>query len=89
MVIRTPIRILASPNPGRAAAALARGNLGVALYNIGRPELAELGIGLPEAAMKLPRSPSVRAWDFPRLRSRFMRPTALWFGATFRMRGRE
>jgi 7-cyano-7-deazaguanine synthase in queuosine biosynthesis len=64
VVTRTPIRVLASPNPGRAAAALAHGDVGVALYNIGRPELAGLGNGLPDAAAKLPRSPSIRAWDF-------------------------
>ena len=64
MVIRAPIRVLASPNPGRAAAALAHGDVGVALYHIGRPELPGLGAGLPLAASKLPRQLSVRAWDF-------------------------
>jgi 7-cyano-7-deazaguanine synthase in queuosine biosynthesis len=64
MVTRTPIRVLASPNPGRAAAALAHGDVGVALYHIGRPELPGLGAGLSLVASKLPRTPSVRAWDF-------------------------
>jgi hypothetical protein len=63
-VTLTPTRGLASPNPGRAAAALAHGDVGVALYHIGRPELPGLGAGLPMAATKLPRTPSVRAWDF-------------------------
>lgn len=64
MVIRTPVRVFATPNPGRAAAALANGDLGVALYQIGRPELAGLGASLPDAVSRLPRPPSVRAWDF-------------------------
>lgn len=64
MVIRTPVRVLATPNPGRAAAALAHGDVGVGLYQIGRPELAGLGASLPHAATSLPRSPSIRAWDF-------------------------
>lgn len=64
MVTRVPTRVLASPNPGRAAAALAHGDLGIALYHIGRPELAGLGASLLETARRLPRSPSVRAWDF-------------------------
>lgn len=64
MVTRTPTRVLASPNAGRAAAALAHGDVGVALYYIGRPELAGLGAGLTQAATRLPRPPSVRAWDF-------------------------
>lgn len=64
MVTRTPVRVLASPNPGRAAAALANGDIGVALYHIGRPELAGLGASLRQATMTLPRSPSIRACDF-------------------------
>lgn len=64
MVTRMPVRVLATPNPGRAAAALAHGDVGVALYNIGRAELAGLGASLPEVARKLPQAPSVRAWDF-------------------------
>lgn len=64
MVSNVPTRVLASPNPGRAAAALAHGDVGVALYHIGRPELAGLGASLPQSATRLPRSPSVRAWDF-------------------------
>lgn len=64
MVARVPIRVLATPNPGRAAAALAHGDVGVGLYQIGRPELPGLGAGLIEAASTLPTSPSVRAWDF-------------------------
>jgi hypothetical protein len=64
MVIRAPVRVLATPNPGRAAAALAHGDVGVSLYQIGRPELAGLGASLSHAANSLPRSPSIRAWDF-------------------------
>lgn len=64
MVMRTPIRVLATPNPGRAAAALADGDLGVVLYGNGRPELPGLGAGLPQAASKLPCPVPVRAWDF-------------------------
>lgn len=64
MVSQAPIRVLATPNPSRAAAALAHGDVGVALYNIGRPELPGLGPGLRPAAARLPRPPSVRAWDF-------------------------
>lgn len=64
MVTQTPVRVLASPHPGRAAAALARGDVGVALYHVGRPELAGLGARLTQEATKLPRPPAARAWDF-------------------------
>jgi 7-cyano-7-deazaguanine synthase in queuosine biosynthesis len=64
MVTRTPARVLATPHPGRATAALAHGDVGVALYHSGRPELGGLGAGLPAAAVKLPGTASVRAWDF-------------------------
>lgn len=64
MVTRTPVRVFATPNPGRATAALAHGDVGVALYQIGRPELPGVGATLPYAATHLPRPPSVRAWDF-------------------------
>ena len=64
MVSRFPTRVLASPHPGRVAAALAHGDVGVALYQIGRPELPGLGAGLPFAVDKLHRPPSVLAWDF-------------------------
>ena len=50
MVMRTPIRVLATPSAGRAAAALADGDIGVVLYGSGRPELPGLGVGLPQAA---------------------------------------
>jgi len=64
MVTRTPVRLLGTPSSGRAAAALAHGDIGVALYNVGRPELPGLGANLVQAATTLFRSPSVRAWDF-------------------------
>lgn len=64
MVNRTPTRVLATPNPERATAAQAQGGLGVALYHVGRPELAGLGVSLPHAARRLPREPSTLAWDF-------------------------
>lgn len=64
MIPRSPIRVLASASPDRAAAALHRGDIGVALYERGRPELAGLGERLPRIARKLPAPPSVRAWDF-------------------------
>ena len=56
--------VFASPSAGRAVAARDRGEFGIALYNIGRPELAGVGHALPHAATKLPFPPSVRAWDF-------------------------
>ncbi|MGI9487360.1 MAG: Qat anti-phage system QueC-like protein QatC [Geminicoccaceae bacterium] len=61
---RAPIRVFASPSPKRAAAALAQGDVGIALYQIGRTELAGLGANLLQAATRLSCSPSVRAWDF-------------------------
>lgn len=65
MVTRMPTRVFASPNPGRAKAAAVQGDIGIALYQIGRPELAGLGASLLQAVMKtLPRTPSIRAWDF-------------------------
>lgn len=64
MVAPSPTRVLASPSPGRAAAALAHGDIGIALYQIGRPELPGLGGSLGQAFSSLPRSPPVRAWDF-------------------------
>lgn len=64
MVARTPLRVFASPSPGRAAGALAHGDLGIALYQVGRPELAGLGASLLTAVTRLPRPPSTRAWDF-------------------------
>lgn len=56
--------ITASPHPSHAAAATGENGLGIALYHSGSEKLAGLGNGLPEAVRKLPRSPSVRAWDF-------------------------
>lgn len=64
MVSRTPTRVLATPSAGRAAAALAHGDIGIALYNMGRPELPGLGADLVNVAETLPRPPSVKAWDF-------------------------
>lgn len=64
MVMRTPIRVVATPATDRAAAAVAGGDVGVALYHIGGPELAGLGASLPQVAAGLPSSPSIRAWDF-------------------------
>lgn len=57
-------RILATPSVARATAAQARGDLGVALYNMGGPQLPGLGHALPHIATKLAQPPSVRAWDF-------------------------
>lgn len=57
-------RILATPSAARATAAQARGDLGVALYNMGGPQLPGLGHALPHIATKLAQSPSVHAWDF-------------------------
>ena len=57
-------RILATPSAARATAAEARGDLGVALYNMGGPRLPGLGHALPHIATKLAQPPSVRAWDF-------------------------
>jgi Queuosine biosynthesis protein QueC len=57
-------RILATPSAARATAAQARGDLGVALYNMGGPQLPGLGHALPHIATKLARPPSIRAWDF-------------------------
>ena len=57
-------RILATPSAKRATAAQARGDLGVALYNMGGPQLPGLGRTLPVSARKLARPPTVRAWDF-------------------------
>lgn len=64
MLTRTPIRVLATSSPERATAALARGDVGIALYHSGRPQLAGLGANLRTAAMHLPRPPSAIAWDF-------------------------
>jgi len=58
------VRVLASPNAARAAAARARGDVGLALYQVGRPELPGIGHLLPRAAINLPGPPTVRAWDF-------------------------
>ena len=57
-------RILATPSAARATAAQARGDLGVALYNMGGPQLPGLGRTLPVSARRLARPPSVRSWDF-------------------------
>jgi Queuosine biosynthesis protein QueC len=58
------IRILATPSAARATAAQARGDLGVALYNMGGPQLPGLGHTLPHSVRKLAQPPSVRGWDF-------------------------
>lgn len=57
-------RILATPNAVRAMAAQSRGDLGVALYNMGGPHLPGLGHILPHAARRLAHPPSIRSWDF-------------------------
>jgi hypothetical protein len=57
-------RVLASPQPERAAAAQAEGCLGLALYQVGHPVLAGIGHTLPCEVRKLPIRPTVRAWDF-------------------------
>jgi Queuosine biosynthesis protein QueC len=58
------IRILATPSAARATAAQARGDLGVALYNMGGPQLPGLGHKLPHSARHMAQPPSVRSWDF-------------------------
>jgi 7-cyano-7-deazaguanine synthase in queuosine biosynthesis len=55
---------LATPSAARATAAQARGDLGVALYNMGGSGLPGLGRTILLTASKLARPPSVRAWDF-------------------------
>ena len=57
-------QILATPSAARATAAQTRGDLGIALYNMGGPQLPGLGHTLPHAASKLAQPPSVRSWDF-------------------------
>ena len=57
-------RILATPSAVRATAAQSRGDLGIALYNMGSPQLPGLGHTLPHAARTLAQPPSVRSWDF-------------------------
>jgi hypothetical protein len=57
-------RILATPSAARATAAQARGDLGVALFNMGGPLLPGLGHTLPHIATNLAQPPSVCAWDF-------------------------
>lgn len=57
-------RVLASPLAARAKAARDRGDLGIALFQTGRPELAGLGHQLLEAARTLPVAAPVVAWDF-------------------------
>lgn len=57
-------RVLATPGVERAAAARARGALGVALFHVGQPELAGAGAQLVEAVHTLPATPSIPAWDF-------------------------
>jgi 7-cyano-7-deazaguanine synthase in queuosine biosynthesis len=57
-------RVLASPDETRALAARAKGDLGLALYHVGRPTLAGIGHTLPDAVRTLPEPPTVRAWDF-------------------------
>jgi len=57
-------RILATPNAVRATSAQSHGDLGVALYNMGGPQLPGLGHTLPHAARRLAHPPSIRSWDF-------------------------
>jgi hypothetical protein len=57
-------RVLATPIAARAAVAKSRGNLGIALFHLGQPELAGVAAQLLEAVQTLPAKPSVAAWDF-------------------------
>ncbi len=59
-------RVTASSLAARAASAEAanQSSRGIALYHAGGAELGGLGHTLPEATRRLPRPPSVRAWDF-------------------------
>jgi hypothetical protein len=57
-------RVIATPSVERAAAARARGDLGIALFHVGQPELAGAGAQLLEAVHTLPATPSIAAWDF-------------------------
>jgi hypothetical protein len=57
-------RVVASPHATRAAAAVGKYETGIALYHVGRPQLAGLGHGLQQAVRCLPRPPSVVVWDF-------------------------
>lgn len=57
-------RILATPSAARATAAQNRGDLGIALYNMGGPQLPGLGHTLPHTASRLAQPPSIRSWDF-------------------------
>lgn len=58
------IRVVATPSAERAATARAGGDLGILLFHVGHPELAGVGAQLVEAALTLPATPSVAAWDF-------------------------
>lgn len=64
MVRLNPIRVLATPSPSRAAAAMNHGYLGIALYQRGTADVPGLGALLADNALMLPRSPSAVAWDF-------------------------
>ena len=56
--------VLASSKKKHAAAARAKGHVGLALYHIGRTTLAGVGHTLPHSVRKLPHPPTIRAWDF-------------------------
>jgi len=59
-----PIRVLATPSPTRAAAAMGHGQFGIALHQRGTADVAGLGAALAESVMGLPQTPSAVAWDF-------------------------
>lgn len=57
-------QIIASPVAARASSASGANQLGIALYHIGTTQLAGLGHELPGMIQKLPKPPSIRAFDF-------------------------
>ena len=57
-------RVLATADAGRAAAAKAAGIMPIALYQPGTTDISGLGERLRHLVTRLPRQPSLRAWDF-------------------------
>jgi len=57
-------RITATPDTEKAAAARARGGLGISLYDIGTPTLPGLGRQLLDSVFQLSAMPSQVSWDF-------------------------
>lgn len=56
--------VLASPDQARAAAAQQAGALAIGLYQMGKPPVPGVGHAIPHSVQRLPRSPSIRVWDF-------------------------